>query len=245
MNWPARRLALVAAASLLTAHAAAEPTSNGIATYQAEYRVEYRGRFVGRAHMTVSYDEERDIYVFESITRARGLARLIAPGPITEKSHFVYEDGEIRPLEFWLDDGSRRGTDNLHIAFDWDRDVAIATDRQGETELSLRPGVLDRATMQVAVMHDMATREGPDRYVLADGDSLRTYEYTPTGEEVIATGVGEFQAQGFVQRREGSSRTLSVWGAPELDFLPVRIEQHRDGELQWSSILESVNGLPD
>jgi Lon protease-like protein len=238
---PARRPALLATALLLAVCAGGAPAGDDIATYDAEYRVEYRGRFVGRSELGVTYDAEREMYVFNSSTRARGILRLIAPGPVTEKSHFVYRDGEIVPLDFWLDDGTRRGQENIHIAFDWDKGVALAMRADGETELAIEPGVLDRASMQVAIMYDMARSNGPERYTLVDGDSLRTYEYSAAGEETISTRAGEFRAEGFVQRREGSSRTLTIWAAPELRYLPVRIEQHRDGELQTALILESFS----
>lgn len=233
--------ALLSCAALGPAAAAAE----ALPTYEAHYRVEYRGRHVGSSEQGIAYDAARQTYLFGTKTRARGLARLIAPGLVTEESRFAYENGKIRPLEFSFEDGTRRGKDNLHIAFDWDRGIAVVTDADGPTELPLHNGVLDRGSMQVAVMRDMATPTGPDRYVLADADSLRTYEYEPAGEETVTTPAGEFRTVAFMQRREGSSRTMTVWAAPELQYLPVKIEQRRDGALQTALILESVEGLGD
>jgi hypothetical protein len=36
---------------------------------------------------------------------------------------------------------------------------------------------------------------------------------------------------------------MSIWAAPKLHFLPVRFEQHRDGETNTVIVLESVDGL--
>jgi len=58
----------------------------------------------------------------------------------------------------------------------------------------------------------------------------------PTGSGTVATRV-------LTQQRTGSSRVTSLWVAPELRFLPVRIEQRRDGEVQTTFELINVDGL--
>ena len=44
-------------------------------------------------------------------------------------------------------------------------------------------------------------------------------------------------------RREGSSRTTYVWVAPQLDYLPARIETRKDDEVQTALTLMSVEGI--
>ena len=140
-------------------------------------------------------------------------------------------------------DGSRKGEDNLHIVFDWDNAVAVVVGEAGRSELRLEAGVLDRGSMQVALMHDLAGSGRPGRYLLLDDDSLRPYEYSANGELIVTTGVGDLQTLAFVQQRENSSRSTYLWVAPQLQYLPVRIEQHRNGEIQTAFTLKSVEGL--
>jgi Protein of unknown function (DUF3108) len=213
-------------------------------TYAALYEVSYRGHSVGSSEISIRYDGEREIYMFRSQTEARGLLRLLRPNPVVERSEFAFVDGQIRPLEVWFEDGSRKGDDNLHATFDWAS--GVATFEGEETErVELQPGVLDRGSMQAAVMRDMAVSTMPGPYALAENGAIRTYEYSFDGDDVTNVPLGEFATQRYVQQRPGSSRSLLVWAAPELRYLPVRIEQIRDGKTETVLELASVAGLDE
>jgi hypothetical protein len=109
--------------------------------------------------------------------------------------------------------------------------------------MALPEGTLDRGSLQVALMRDLKAAGVPRTYSLADEDSVATYEYAENGTATIATGAGSLATRIFTQQRAGSSRVTWLWVAPELEFLPVRIEQRRDGEVQTSFSLVSVTGL--
>jgi hypothetical protein len=212
-------------------------------TYTATYEVIHKGRAVGSSEFSVSYDDAKDLYTFRSRTVVKGMMlKLVSPNAVVERSDFVVRGGEIRPLEFWYEDGSRKGEDNVHAIFDWDAGtVVIAAERR--SELALQPGVLDRGSMQVAVMRDMASGAAPGPYVLADEDALKTYEYVLESEERTPTPLGELGTLRYRQQRQGSSRSTALWVAPQLQYLPVRIEQIRDGQSDTVFVLQSVQGL--
>ncbi|HSG66146.1 MAG TPA: hypothetical protein VLD39_14140, partial [Gammaproteobacteria bacterium] len=69
------------------------------------------------------------------------------------------------------------------------------------------------------------------------------YEYIDNGTATMVTDAGSFAPRVLSQQREGSSRANWLWVAPELHFLPVRIEQRRNGEVQTAFILTRVTGL--
>src|SRR5690606_34844979 len=107
-----------------------------------------------------------------------------------ERSEFTVVDGAIRPLAFRFEDGSRKGEDNFALEFDWERNVAVATRGDGRSEYPIAAGVLDRGSMQVALMRDLAQRRSPAGYRLADEASVEEYEYTANGAARIETGAG-------------------------------------------------------
>jgi hypothetical protein len=219
----------------------AQAVDSAIPTYLAIYDVEYKGKALGTAQFSVSHDAEREIYRFESQMQAKGLlAKLVAPKPVIQRSEFRVDGSTITPLEFWYEDGSRKGEDNLHIVFDWDSRIATTNGEDGRRELPLEPGVLDRGAAQVALRRDLATAGQPGKYPIAEADGVRADEYAVEGEETIATGIGNVAALKLMQHREGSSRTTRVWMAPGLGYLPIRIEQHRNGELQTAFTLQSM-----
>ena len=232
------------AAALATTVPAAWAAEPSVATYTATYSVAYKGREAGTAEFSVrQIEEQADVYEFTSRVLAKGLLKLARPNPAVERSRFRVEQSGIRPLEFWYEDGSRSGEDNFHVAFDWERRVATVSTESGRRELALPAMALDRGSLQVALMRDLALNGVPSTYSLADEDSVAEYAYTDNGSATIATGIGSVEARRLIQQRAGSSRTTELWMAPTLGFLPVRIEQRRDGEVQTAFELLRVDGV--
>jgi hypothetical protein len=226
-----------------TAALAQEPAANSdIATYAATYAAEYKGRDAGLAEFSVSYDALQDVYTFRSYLKVKGLLKIVAPNPAIEHSTFVVRDGKIQPLAFRYEDGTRKGGNNFQARFDWDtRNVIL--DGEQHVELEIAPGTLDRGSLQVALMHDMAGHGALGPYVIADDDSLKTYELTRVGEERMETPLGELDVLRYRQQRVGSSSITSIWVAPSLQYLPVRMERQRGNETDTIFVLESVEGL--
>lgn len=220
---------------------AAEDAS--VATYTATYRAEYKGKEAGTAEFSVRYHADREVYEFDSRAVAKGLVKLARPNPTVERSEFRIESGNVRPVEFWYEDGSRSGEDNFHIVFDWARNIATVGTASGRRELATPAGTLDRGSAQVALMRALASGNVPNAYALADEDSVATYEYTDGGTETLTTDAGSFETRILAQQRPGSSRITRFWVAPELRFLPVKIEQTRNGEAHSGFTLVGVTGL--
>jgi hypothetical protein len=227
----------------LAAHAAHGAVDAGVATYTATYRVVYKGKEAGTAEFGVRHLADREVYEFSSRVMAKGMLKLVRPNPAVERSQFRVDENGIRPQQFWYEDGSRSGEDNFQIAFDWQRRVATVTGAETSRELALPDAALDRGSLQVALMHELAATGAIRTLRLADEDGIVEYEYTDNGTATMQTGLGPVATRVLTQQRAGSSRVTSLWVAPELRFLPVRIEQRRDGEVQTAFELVSVEGL--
>jgi hypothetical protein len=213
--------------------------------YEATYRVEYKGIYAGNALFALHFDAERQRYVFESRTQARGLAKLIRRHPAVERSEFLVRDGKIVPLQYAFDDGTRKGKRSNRIVFDWDRGVAMSTYKGITAEVPVKPGTLDRMTMQTAVMRDMGLPAGPAGYVLVDGNELKRYRYELVGTTNTDSALGSLLTKQYRQIREGgSSRQLQIWVAPSLNYMPVRMEQQRQGKTETVFTLQDLTFHP-
>jgi hypothetical protein len=232
---------LLFGALAMTAHEACVADA-GVATYTATYTVQYKGKEAGVSDWSVrSLGDDR--YEFLARITAKGMLKLIRPKPTIERSQFRLEGNTLRPLEYWFEDGSRSGEDNWHVVFDWERRVATVSTAEARRELNVPGNAIDIGTLKAAVMRDLAAKGLPGPYEITDEDSVGTYEYTDGGAATLETGVGSLETRIFVQQRAGSSRSTWMWVAPSLDFLPVRVEQRRDNEVQTSFLLTSVEGL--
>ena len=232
---------LISAALVVTADEAraADPP---VTTYAATYAVEYKGKQAGVSEWSV-----RDVgdgrYEFQARITPKGMLKLIRPKPTIERSQFRVEGTHFRPLEYWFEDGSRSGEDNWHVVFDWERRIATVTTSEARREWAVPDIAIDIGTLKAAVMRDLSANGAPGPYEVADQDTVFTYEYTDSGPATLQTGVGSLETKLFVQHRAGSSRSTWLWAAPKLGFLPVRIEQRRNDEVQTSFLLVSVSGL--
>ncbi|HEY5622787.1 MAG TPA: DUF3108 domain-containing protein [Gammaproteobacteria bacterium] len=232
---------LAAAVAPVLAHAEVDPA---IRTYTATYQVHYDGRQRGTSSRSVAYDDATGTYVFRSVTVLRGfLLRMAAPRPIVEHSVFRSRNGSLIPLEFSYQDGTRRGAGNVEIRFDWDAGTLSVTKRGTVAMFDAEQGTLDPGSAQVRVMVDAARPARTTTLPLADGDGPLRYRYSRPGREIVETIAGSQTAEVTLQQRDGSSRETLYWLAPALDYLPVRIEQRRDGETRLAFVLESVEWL--
>lgn len=225
----------------LCSGAASPPASADVTTYKATYDVTYKGHRAASSEFSVASRDGR--YEFVSSTQARGILRLARPKPAVDRSVFELVDGRVRPLEFWYEDGSRKGEDNVHIVFDWAAGEARTQSESGATTASLEPGTLDRGTMQVSIMLAMSKGEDVGPYSLIDEDGVLVYDYADEGTADAETGIGSIPTQLLRQQRDGSSRSTVLWLAPSLSYLPVRMEQWRNGAPETVFVLESVEGL--
>jgi len=231
------------AAALAVAADEARAADATVATYTATYRVDYKGKDAGTAELAVRRLPDGDVYEFKSTVMAKGMLKLVRPKPAIERSLFRVDADGVRPLEFWYEDGSRSGEDNVHAVFDWDRGIATVSGAEARRELAVPKGALDRGSLQVARMRDLETSGVVRNYTIADDDSVAEYEYVDEGTATIATTSGSHETRVVTQQRTGSSRKTRVWFAPAMRFLPVRIEQTRDGEVQTALELVKVDGL--
>ena len=209
--------------------------------YNAVYEVYNRDRAVGEAEFSVTLlDAERGIHEFRSVSRVRGLYRLFVPRPAEETSTFILENGRIRPLAYSLRDGTRRDRNSFNVEFDWERDRAVITVGETRLEPQLLPGMLDRGSLQVALML-LADDFSTEQVTLLDRDGPEIHELSRDGEETLDTAVGPIPTRKLIQQRLGSSRRTLIWLAPELQGLPVRIERQNDGETRATFQLEHVS----
>jgi hypothetical protein len=218
--------------------------ADDIQTYTATYKAEAKGKDLGIATFSVRYIPERMVYEYKSVTMVKGFLKLAVPNPVVERSEFRVTPTGLEPLEFWYEDGSRKGDGNIHIVFDWQRKVATTSSKHGRKEFAIQPGALDAGTLQVALMHDVATTGKPGRYLLTDEDSITDYVYQDQGDTKTQTGMGQLRTHAYNQQRQGSSRVNWIWLLPDMKFLPARIEQRKDGEVNSAFTLNSVNGIP-
>jgi hypothetical protein len=203
-------------------------------SFKASFVLNARGLDIGVTHWALSSLEDgRYLYTLHS--EATGIAKLFRDERIDESSEWRFENGRVRPLRYsYSREGGKRDRKDT-ASFDWDKARATYT-RDGQTrEKRLAEGTLDKLNYMLALMNDLAHGMRETQYLVADNGKKKTYQLKVVGEERIQTVVGELQTIIVERTREGKDRLTRVWCAPELAYLPVRIEHiEHDGTLDFT-----------
>ncbi len=189
-------------------------------------------------HTTLSPADSSGRIEYRSISKARGLARLFKHDPIVEYTQFEEIDGEYRAVEYhylFNSSGSRR---NAWILFDRDNLVAKSLYKTVTVELYIQSDHVDRMLEQLVIRADLMAGRVADKYLTVERNSLREAVYEKLGTETIVTKAGSFDTVKYRRRRIGSSRSLIIWFAPELEYLPVRMQHFNEDKTTATATLK-------
>jgi hypothetical protein len=100
--------------------------------------------------------------------------------------------------------------------------------------MAIEPGIQDDSSIQVALMVELLRGEIPQGFTLLNGNSVRKYRYTREGEASLKTPFGEVPTVIYRSEHEGSPRVTRFWCAPQRGYIPMRVEQTRGSEVEWT-----------
>ncbi|MDP6992798.1 MAG: DUF3108 domain-containing protein [Woeseiaceae bacterium] len=176
-------------------------------------------------------------YVAESSIRATGISRIFARGEIRESSRFAYFANGLRPSHFVSNDGLTRDKETIDFRFDWEAGLIIGLMNGEPFEAGIDGPVHDRVSLRYGLMHDLSSDIHRSDYFLQDAEKFKPLSVMNIGSKTVQVPFGSFEAIGVQHQAEGSSRVTTLWCVDELGFLPVIIEQHRKGKLQFQAEL--------
>ena len=90
-------------------------------------------------------------------------------------------------------------------------------------------------------MHELLSGRTPKYFVLLDKDKVKDYNYTAQGEENLQTVLGERHTVIFRSARPGSADGTFFWCAPDMGYLPLKVERREGKSVQWSMTLLSAS----
>lgn len=211
--------------TLLTPALAGEPLK--VPGFEAHYILEAGGGPVAKATFTLIRDGDRITYRYE--TRASGLFSLFYKDEVTEQSIMEISGNTLRPLEYtYRHKGSKKNRD-VTTHFDWDTHRAHGEARGEPFDIEIPDGVMDRFSAQLLVSQHLHDGTSLKDFPFVDKNELDTYEFERLGEETLETELGEFKTIKLKRAKGNKKRTTIGWYAPELNYLPVQLEQSKKG----------------
>lgn len=212
-----------------------------LTSFSAEYTLKRNGVPLGVATRSLKPMKDGQ-FMYASTTHATGMIAWFVKDRIDEHSIFTLLDDKIRPLEYVYNRHGGSKTRRVKLVFDWEKGVVTNVIDGDPWQMQVPPDVYDKLDYQLAIMRDLRHGRTKLQYNIADGGKLKTYAFDIMGEEQVETVFGKLKAVKI--RRLDDKRYTTIWCAPSLSYLPVRLEQQETDGSQLSMHIQSVQGLP-
>jgi len=210
--------------------------------FVAEYIVRVNGIKVGKATFSLRR-EGADEYVYEQRSKSTGIASLLGADASTQMTRWRYVDGVIQPLEYRAERKKGDDDDNAHLFFDWQHMVVENRGAGKHWKMPLTEGTLDKLIMQMAMLFDL--RDGKTRldYAVAKDGRIKHYRFEVTGRDTLELPFGTYEVIRAERKDDKKDRSL-VWGAPALDYFPVRFLKQKKGGIEIEILLQKLDFNP-
>lgn len=221
-----RAIVGLAAALLAGAAPAAEPK---LPEFHLAYAAAWNGIRLGEITVTLKPGAGEDCYRYESTSDPVGVVKMFYGKP-REVSEFCVAGGKVVPKRFVYE----RGKDGFTLEFD--AAAGKVRDGQGRAR-DIPPNAQDRFALQQAVRLWVLENEGRPNpaasaeFALVDDERIRVYRFAITGRERIELPAGAFDTV-KVERVDNPNRISRYWIAPEVGWMPVKVESGKNGQVQ-------------
>ena len=209
--------------------------------YTAIYEVSLKGIPLGRLTQHLARPAPQT-YHFTSTLESTGLARLLRKLHAEESSTGIVLAGGLQPESYTYSRRSGQKEKRFGLTFDW-KDGQVRRTDSSHPDTALAPGTLDKLSLLLGVMLDLGREAQVLRHLVADDDGIKTYSLTQERAEPIDF---EGRPQPVVKvsySRGDSGRRTTLWCAPALHFVPLRIEyRERNGELTRGRLVSFTSG---
>lgn len=233
-----RTLAVACGLLLLAAWSPVLLASGAPQPFTVHYEVRHNSILLAR--MVRSLRPAADgTFVFESRSTPAGLLSTMRRDLIEERTLWEVVDERPRPIQYQYHHTGRRDERHVVLDFDWTRGLVTNTVNNKPWQMRIPADTQDKLLYQYTMMLDLQAGRQELAYPVADGGELKTYRFEEARREELKTALGRLQTV-KLQRFHGDRRIV-IWVAPDLGYLPVRIEQHRDRRMVAVTITRIEN----
>lgn len=234
---PARaRAALVVLALTAAAMTSAAAGSEDLEPYQASYEGIWHGMVVAVSDLKLEHTG--DTWTFSSSSTPRGIGRLAAGSfPPGQVSVVRVTASGVQPQSFRSLGGDHAKSTDL--SYDWHAARVTGTLDGAAVDQPLAPGVQDDGSVQLALMVELLSGRTPSGLRMIDKSGTREYQFARESAVTLQTPMGAVATVVYRAQKAGSPRITRFWCAPARGYVPMKVEQTRGDEVQWTMEIRS------
>jgi len=222
---------------LVAVMAGSTASADELRPFQASYDWIWHGLTVAVSKLQLEQQDHK--WVYRSKSDGRGLGRMFSEHPDMESILEITPAG-VRPLSYKATAGGSSTKRDADIQYDWQNNRVTGVNEGAKIDMSIPPGIQDDLSVQIALMVALMRGQTPDKFSLLSGGSLREYHYSRDGEETLSTPVGKIPTIIYRSEKQYSPRVTRFWCAPSLGYIPLKVEQKRDNDIEWTMQVQSV-----
>jgi hypothetical protein len=207
--------------------------------FQTSYVVEWHGMTAGIATMTLS-NSGPNLWSYRSSSEARGLFRLVISDAANQRSEMRLTPEGIQPLRYVADDGKASTERDIDLNFDWQRMRVTGTADGQLVDTEVPAGTQDDLSVQISLINELDNGRTPERFQTYGDRGMREFKYIREGAESLQTPLGNIATVVYRTERSGSPRTTRYWCAPSLGYLPMRAQQLRNDDVEWTMNIRTL-----
>jgi hypothetical protein len=205
--------------------------------FEASYAWSWHGMTV--AVSSVKLEHNGDTWVYSSNSSPRGIGKLFSERP-AQKSVLRVVDKGVQPLSYDADDGTPATKRDAHVKFDWENGRVTGVYEDVKVAMPLQPGIQDDLSVHIALMVELLAGREPQQFQMLDQNTVRELHYARAGEEFVTTPLGKIDTIVYAAQKTGSPRIIRFWCAPSRGYIPMRVEQKKGDDVQWTMEVQAV-----
>jgi hypothetical protein len=230
-----KRLLPPLTAALLAASVAAG--AEELKPYQASYRGLWHGMTVAVSDLKL--EQTGDTWTYSSSSTPRGIGRLAAGiFPPRQVSIVRVTAAGVQPLSYKSTGGEAEKS--IDLSYDWHAARVSGSYEGAHVDQPLTADMQDDASVQLALMVELLAGRTPSSFRIIDRDGTRQYEFARDGEATLPTPLGTVATVVYRSQKAHSPRITRFWCAPDRGYIPIKVEQTRGDEVQWTLEIESL-----
>jgi len=215
-----------------------------LAEFSAQYAVQKSGIKLAEAIYQLSYTDTG--YKFSHNSKLHGIAAMLGDDSVSAVSYIdKVDDTLLLKKHSYIQTGREKNTDE-DFSIQWNTTSKAVTGkitgmvRSRKINLETDTAVWEPLSFQIPLM--IAANENVKDYpynAILNGE-IDTYNFVLTSKKSITFANKEYQVLQMVRTDPHKNRQLHIWLAPELNNMPIIIENYRDGRQHSRMQLESV-----
>ena len=210
------------------------------ATLPPEFTATYEIKkgFITIGEATRSLRKSGDQWQYTSDSRTTGFLGAVFPTKIIQTTQFDITDSLIRPLHYKYT--KNKTAKVVNQKYDWEQHKVYSQSDEKLHVYEIPDKVQDQSIYQLSMMLDLADGKRDFTYHVAENVRLMDYFIKALPPKTIKTFRGKMQTT--VMRIKTKRNTTTIWFAPSLHYLPVKIEFEEDGTT-FVALLTNLHGF--